>query len=198
MHPAPLFVIISGPSAVGKDSVIKRIRDLDYPFHFLVTATDRPPRPGEISGVDYHFVSTDEFERMIANDELFEHAVVYGQHKGVPKAQARRALSSGLDVLMRLDVQGAATMRRLLPQVLTIFLAPPSLGVLIKRLRRRAGDDLVQAQKRLQTALAEMQRLEEFEYVVINHEGNLDETVRQTIAIIESEKRRTIQRRVTF
>ena len=92
MHPAPLFVIISGPSAVGKDSVIKRIRDLDYPFHFLVTATDRPPRTGEISGVDYHFVSTDEFERMIANDELFEHAVVYGQYKGVPKAQARRPL----------------------------------------------------------------------------------------------------------
>ena len=186
--PAPLVAIISGPSGVGKDSVIRRMRELAYPFHFVVTATDRPQRPGEMEGVDYRFISTAEFERLIAQDELFEYARVYGQYKGVPKREVREALSRGVDVIMRLDVQGTATVRRLVPQAATIFLAPPSLDVLIDRLKRRAGDSPEQRQRRLEIALAEMNCIAEFDYVVVNREGALDEAVEQIAAIITAEK----------
>jgi guanylate kinase len=190
-QPAPVLAVISGPSGAGKDSVIKRMRELNQPFRFLVTTTDREIRPGEVDGLDYNFVSTAEFERMIAEDELLEHALVYGQYKGVPKAQARQALASGRDVVMRVDVQGVATIRRLVPQALSVFLTPPSVDVLISRLRRRASDSPQQLQKRLDTALLEMQRIDEFQYVVVNQEGRLDDTVRQIVAIIAAEKCRT-------
>jgi len=197
MRPMPLVVIISGTSGAGKDSVVKHMRQLDYPFHFVVTITDRPPRRGEVNGVDYHFVSTVAFERMIAQDELFEHALVYGQHKGVPKAPVLDALSSGVDVIMRLDVQGAATVRQLVPGALTIFLLPPSLDVLLERLRRRGGDSTEQLLERVDSVLEEMGRIGEFDYVVVNHEGRLDETVEQIAAIISAEKCRVARRRST-
>ena len=129
--PPPVLVVISGPSGVGKDSVIERMRELGYPLCFVVTATDRPPRASETHGVDYDFVSTAEFEQMIAADDLFEYAQVYGQYKGVPKIHVRRALASGKDVVMRLDVQGAATVRQSVPESVTIFLAPPSPEVIV-------------------------------------------------------------------
>jgi len=194
MLSTPLLVIISGPSGAGKDSVVKRMRELNYPFHFVVTTTDRPPRPGEVNGLDYHFVSTAAFDKMIANDELFEHAVVYGQHKGIPKAQVREALSSGMDVIMRLDVQGAATACQLVPEALAIFLVPPSIEVLIDRLRRRGSDSPAQLRKRMDTVLAEIGRIREFDYVVVNREGRLDETVKQIAAIISAERFRTARR----
>jgi guanylate kinase len=193
LHPAPVLAIISGPSGVGKDSTIKRMQELNCPFHFVVTVTDRAPRLGELHGVDYYFVSTSEFERMIAQGELFEHALVYGQHKGIPKIHVQQALSRGIDVIMRLDVQGAAAVHRLVPQAITIFLAPPSIDALIRRLRNRAGDSPQQVQQRLETALAEMERIHEFDYVVVNNNGDLDQTVRQIDAIITADKCRTIR-----
>jgi guanylate kinase len=188
LDPAPLWVVISGPSGVGKDSVIEGLRQSDHEFEFVVTATDRPRRPGEIDGVDYHFVSTAEFERMIAEDELIEYARVYDQYKGVPKRQALAALESGVDVLMRLDVQGAATIRQRVPGAITIFLTASSAEELLSRLCRRATDSAEQIQQRFDTAVAEMARMLEFEYVVINHEGRLDETVRTVEAILSAEK----------
>ncbi len=196
LHPAPLLVIISGPSGVGKDSVVRRMRELAYPFHFVVTATDRPRRPDEVNGVDYHFLSTAEFERMIAEDAFLEYARVYGQYKGVPKAQARQALASGVDVIMRLDVQGTATVRRKVPQALTIFLVPPSVEVLIHRLRQRGTESTEQLQRRLETALAEMRSASTFDYVVVNHEGALDQTAAQIVAIIQAEKCRVARQAV--
>ena len=196
MPAIPLLAILSGPSGAGKDSVVKRMRELNYPFHFVVTVTDRPPRREEVDGVDYHFVSTAAFKKMIADDQLFEHALVYGQHKGVPKAPVLRALSSGVDVIMRLDVQGAATVRRPVPEALTIFLVPPSLDVLIDRLRRRGGDSPGQILERLDSVLEEIGRIRKFDYVVVNREGRLDETVEQIADIISAEKRRTARRKV--
>jgi len=146
--------------------------------------------------VDYHFVSTAAFKKMIADDQLFEHALVYGQHKGVPKAPVLEALSSGVDVIMRLDVQGAATVRRPVPEALTIFLVPPSLDVLIDRLRRRGGDSPGQILERLDSVLEEIGRIRKFDYVVVNREGRLDETVEQIADIISAEKRRTARRKV--
>ncbi len=198
LHPFPKVIVISGPSGVGKDSVIKRMRELNHRFHFVVTATDRPPRPEEADGIDYHFLSTPEFKRMIADGEFIEYALVYDQYKGVPKAHVREALGSGLDVIMRIDVQGTVSIKRLIPQAVTIFLAPPSVDILIQRLRRRKGDSWQQIQHRLETALAEIQQMKDFDYVVVNKEDKLDDAVYQIITIIAAEKCQTGQTEVVL
>lgn len=195
---SPLLIVISGPSGVGKDSVLERMQQRKYPFHFVVTATSRPPRPEEVHGVDYFFVSAAEFQAMIARDELLEHAMVYGQYKGIPKQQVRDALSSGKDVVMRLDVQGAATVKRLVPEAILIFLMAASEEELYDRLRRRQTESEEQLRYRMQVAREEMQCLGEFEYVVINREGGLDETVDQVGHIIAAEHCRVFPRHVTL
>jgi guanylate kinase len=196
--PNPLLVVVSGPSGVGKDATLQRMQERGYPFHFVVTTTDRPPRPDEVDGHDYYFVSTQEFERMIREDALLEHAIVYGQHKGVAKAQVRRALESGRDVIMRLDVQGAATIRRLIPEAVLVFLSCQSPAELAARLTARHTESKAALQRRLAVARQEMARLDEFDYLVINREGELDETVRQIGAIIDAEKCRVWQREISL
>jgi guanylate kinase len=194
----PLLVVVSGPSGVGKDATLKRMQEMSYPFSCVVTTTDRPPRPDEVEGQDYFFVSTAEFERMIEQNELLEYATVYGQHKGVPRAQVRQALQSGRDVVMRLDVQGAATLRRLVPDAVLIFLSCESEEKLAARLRARhteAEDDL---ENRLALARDEMKRVDEFDYLVVNREGELDETVKTIAAIITAERCRVWQRQITL
>jgi guanylate kinase len=188
LSPAPVLVVISGPSGVGKDSVVKRMHELNYPFHFVVTVTDRGIRPGEVNGVDYYFVSPAEFQRMLAADELLEHAIVYGQSKGVPRAHARRALASGTDVVMRLDVQGAANIRAKIPEAISIFMAPPSLDILVERLSRRGCDSPAQVRARLDTAIAELEQASAFDYVVVNYEGQLDRAAHQVAGIMAAEK----------
>lgn len=191
----PLVVIISGPSGAGKDTVVRRMEELGYPFHFVVTATSRPRRENEVDGRDYHFVTAAKFEEMIRNDELLEHAVVYGQYKGIPKAHIREALASGKDVILRLDVQGAATVRRIIPDAVTIFLTAGSEEELFQRLRTRKTEDPEQLRKRMETAREEMERLPEFDYVVVNSDCHLDDAVRAIAAIITAEKCRTRPRR---
>jgi len=133
----PLLIVISGPSGVGKDATIQRMKELNLPFHYVVTAATRRPRPNEVDGLDYIFVTHDEFARMIEQDELLEYAIVYNDYKGIPKSQVRAALASGKDVIMRLDVQGAATMRKLYPDALLIFLTTQDEEEMINRLRQR-------------------------------------------------------------
>lgn len=193
-EPQPLLIVISGPAGVGKDSLIQRMKERGCPFHFVVTATDRPPRPGEVHGVDYFFLTTGECLRMAREGELLEHAVVYGQHKGVPKKQVREALASGKDVVMRVDVQGAATIRCLVPEAVLIFLVATSEAELEQRLRDRGGDSPEQIEKRLATARQEMKRLPEFDYVVVNPDSELDRAVDDVIAIIRAEHSRVHQR----
>lgn len=194
----PLLIVISGPSGVGKDSVLQQMQTRRVPFHFVITATSRPPRPTEVDGVDYFFLTETAFQDMIAQDELLEHALVYGQHKGIPKQQVREALASGQDVVMRLDVQGAATVRRLVPEAVLIFLSAASEDELLMRLRRRRTDSEAQLQERIRMAQEEMQRMVEFDYVVVNREGALDEAVQQILAIIAAEHSRVHPRQVTL
>jgi len=191
-HPqvTPLLVAISGPSGVGKDSLVERIKARGAQFHFVVTATSRPPRPGERHGVDYFFVSPEEFTTMIENDELLEYAVVYGQHKGVPKQQIREAFASGKDVVMRLDVQGAATIKSLIPEAVLIFLSAASEEELLERLSKRRTESGVQLQRRIETARQEMKRLEEFDYVITNGQCQLDIAADQVLSVIEAEHHR--------
>jgi len=193
-QPNPLLVVVSGPSAVGKDTVIKRMKELNYPFYFVVTATTRPPRKGERHGVDYLFLSEEEFVALMREGELLEHALVYGQYKGIPKEQVRRALASGQDVIMRLDVQGAATVRRIIPDAILIFLLPGSEEELLNRLRRRGTETVEDLQRRIVTIREEMECIPEFDYVVVNRDGQLDRAVENIAAIIAAEKCRTKQR----
>jgi len=184
----PLLVVISGPSGVGKDATIQRMKDRGYPCHFVVTATSRPPRLGEASGVDYHFVSEAEFQSMIDRGELLEHALVYGQYKGIPKAGVRAALASGQDVVMRVDVQGASTVSRIASQAITIFLTAESEEALVERLKRRRTEDETQLQKRITTARDELRQASRFKYRVVNRECSLDETVETILAIMQAER----------
>jgi guanylate kinase len=196
VEPQPLLIVISGPSGVGKDSLVQRLKERGCPFHFVVTATDRPPRPDEVHGEDYFFVSTEEFERMREQDELLECAVVYGQHKGVPKWQVREAMASGRDVVMRVDVQGAATIRQIVPQAVLVFLTTSSEEELEQRLRARGGDSVEQVERRIVTARKEMKRLPEFDYAVVNRDQRLDDAVDDVLAIIRAEHCRVDQREV--
>ncbi len=192
----PLLVVISGPSGVGKDAVVHHMQELGYPFHFVVTATTRPPRRGERNGIDYFFLSRQGFEDLMRKGELMEHALVYGEYKGIPKEQVRHALASGQDVVMRLDVQGAATVRRLAPDAILIFLIAGSEDELLGRLRGRKTESPENLQRRIETLREEMQRIPEFDYVVVNRDGQLDATVEQIAAIIAAEKCRARQRTI--
>ena len=193
---SPLLVVISGPSGVGKDAAVQRMEELGYPVHFVVTATTRSRRPTEVDGVDYHFISEQEFAEMLEKDELLEHALVYGQHKGIPKKQVQEALESGKDVIMRLDVQGAATIRHMAPQAVLIFLTASSEEELIHRLKARKTETSEGLKRRVATAREEMKRLDEFDYVVTNCDSHLDETVETIAAIISAEKCKVKQRRI--
>jgi guanylate kinase len=196
--PQPLLVVISGPSGVGKDSVVQAIKQSGLPFHFVVTATTRPRRPEEVHGKDYFFVTKEEFASMIENDELFEYAIVYSDYKGIPKQQVREALASGKDVVMRLDVQGAATVHKQAPEAVLIFLTTQSESELVERLQARKTDTPEDLSLRIATARQELKRADEFDYVVVNADGHLDETVKTTIAIIDAEHHRVSPRKVSL
>jgi guanylate kinase len=193
-----LLVVISGPSGVGKDAVLHRLKELGRPYHFVVTATTRPPRPAERDGVDYHFMTQERFDRLIHQAELLEWARVYSYCYGVPKQQVREALASGRHVLVRTDVQGADSIRKLAPHGVFIFLSPPSLGELEQRLRARGANGPADLALRLDKAREEMAASERFDYVVVNHQGRLDHTVETVEAIIRAEAHLAVPRRVSI
>jgi guanylate kinase len=196
--PEPLLIVLSGPSGVGKDSVLNRMKERGLPFHFVVTATTRNMRPEEVNGKDYFFVSSDEFARMIEDDELLEYAIVYNDYKGIPKQQVREALASGNDVIMRIDVQGAATIRKLVPNAVLIFLTTESEADMVDRLQKRRTETPEGLKLRIATARQELKRAGEFDYAVVNRQSFLDETVDNIHAIITAEHQRVIQRKVTL
>jgi guanylate kinase len=194
----PILIVISGLSGVGKDAVVKRMKERNQPFHFVVTATSRARRDNEVEGVDYFFVTEEEFERMIAAGELLEHAFVYKKYKGIPKSQVRLALESGKDVIMRLDVQGAETIRTLCPEALLIFLITQNLEELKVRLRNRQTESEADFNLRIDTALDEMKHIPQFDYVVVNREGQLDTTADTIVSIILAEHHKVQGRKVTL
>jgi len=192
----PLLIVISGPSGVGKDSIVQRMKERGFPFHFVVTATTRERRENELHGRDYLFVSKDEFAHMIDANELIEYAIVYGDYKGIPKAQVREALSSGKDVVMRVDVQGAESVRKLAPGALLIFITCEGEDELERRLRLRKTETADSLSLRIATARKELQRIEEFDYVIINPDFHLDDTVEKVRNIISAEHLRVQHRKV--
>lgn len=189
-EPAPLLFVISGHSGAGKDTVIHRMRERDFPIQFVITATTREPRENEQDGIDYFFVSHDEFKRMIENDELIEYAVVYEDFKGVPRNQVENALRSGKDVVLRVDVQGAATLQKLYPNSILIYLTAKDEAEFIQRLIDRETETPEDLKIRIAMAREEMKEIKNFDYLVVNQNSKLDKTVDIIQSIIEAEHHR--------
>lgn len=186
----PLLVVLSGPSGVGKDAVIVRMQELGEPFHFVITATTRPRRETELDGVDYMFHNSETFLDMVANNEMLEWAEVYENYYGIPKLQVIRALNEGKDVFIKTDVQGAATIREIAPDAVSIFLQPSELSDLAQRLDRRHSESTNALAIRLHTAQREMAEASKFDHVVTNKQGELNETVSNIQEILAKERLR--------
>ncbi len=192
----PLLIVISGPSAAGKDTVIKLLTERDIPLYCTINANTRPPRPDEVDGVDYFFVTEGEYQAMLDAGEFFEHSDVYVDKKGILRSEITKGLGLGKDVILRIDVQGASKVRSICPDALLIFLTTPSLMEQAQRLTGRATETDDSLKARLETAREEMSHLPEFDYLVINHQGRLDETVDKLAAIIQAEHQRVHPRKV--
>lgn len=168
--------------------MLNRMKQLGFPFHRVVTATTRPRRVGEKDGVDYYFCSEAEFQEMMQQGELLERAKVYGHWYGVPRQQVKQALETRKDVIVKVDVQGAATIKDLLSGAVLIFLAPPSIKEYEERLRQRNTESETELKLRIEKATEEMRSLPLFDYLVVNRWGELDSTISQIEAIITAEK----------
>jgi len=198
LKPCPLLIIISGPSGVGKDAVVRELIRRDPQLDFAVTTTDRAPRANEVHGVDYYFISTEEFKRMVTHGEFIEHSEVYGQLKGVSRKEVKGKWSQGKDVILRVDYQGAAKFKALIPQVLTIFLLPTSEQELLQRLKDRGTEKPETINHRMATTRIEMDNLSAFEYLVYNPQGRMAEAVTNIQAIISAEHHRRNQRQINI
>ena len=165
------LVVLAGPTAVGKGAVSAFIRE-NYPeVHFSVSATTRPPRPGEHDGVHYYFVSDAEFDRKIAAGELLEWAIVHNSYRyGTPRPPIDEALDQGRSVLLEIDLQGARAVRSVMPEARLVFLLPPSWDELVRRLIGRGTETPAEQQRRLDTARVELAAQDEFDFKVVNHE----------------------------
>ena len=192
----PLLIVVSGPSGAGKDAVLARVKGSGQPLNFVVTATTRSQREGESDGASYYFVSRERFQEMVEGGELLEWAEVYGNLYGVPRRRVKEALERGHDVLVKVDVQGAATIKRAVPQALLIFLAPPSTAALEERLRDRSTESAAELERRIATAHEEMKQQGMFDYVVVNDEVEM--AAAEIDAIIAAEKRRLRPRAVNL
>jgi guanylate kinase len=173
---------------VGKDAVLARMRKSGRPFHYVITATTRPKRAGEKDGVNYHFLSRKEFQQMVDKHQFLEWATVYGNYYGVPRDEVTSALSKGLDAIVKVDVQGAATIKKILPQAVFVFLMPPSVEELGKRLRKRRSECSADLALRLNRAKGEIKSLPLFDYVITSRQNKLGEVVSQIDAIVTAEK----------
>jgi len=184
----PLLIVLSGLSGVGKDAILAKMKASGYPFAYIITVTTRPKRAKEKDNVDYHFVSEEKFKEMIARDELVERANVYGSWYGVPRQSLEQALEAGQDTIIKVNVQGAATIKKIMPQAVLIFLMPPSKEELITRLKQRRTESSPDRELRIKTAEEESKQLPLFDYVVINRQGELERAVEEITAIATAER----------
>jgi len=192
----PLLVVLSGPSGTGKDAILSRLKKSGYPAQFITTVTTRPKRTQEKDGVDYQFISAERFQKMLEGKQFLEYAQVYGNRYGVPKEPVSKALEQGKDVILKVDCQGAATIKKMVPQAVFIFVVPPSMEELTARLKGRRTESDFDCDLRLKTAAEEMKQLPLFDYVVVSQQGKIDLAVLAIEAIIIAEKHRVISREI--
>ena len=184
----PILFILSGPSGVGKDALLKRMQFEDFPIKYVVTTTTRNIRPGEIDGVDYLFISQKTFQIWVRQKKFLEYAEVYGNYYGVTKEQINKNLKIGLDVIVKVDVQGSFTLKNLFPDAISIFLIPGNNKELEERLKNREYKKNEDVILRLKIANQEMKHISAFDYVLMNRSGRLGNTLSNIIKIIETEK----------
>jgi len=194
----PLFIVLSGPSGIGKDAILTRMKESGYPLEYITTVTTRPRRARERDNVDYHFISTESFQEMISGNELLEWANVYGNWYGVPKGPVKQALDKGQDTIVKVDIQGAATIKKILPQAVFIFLMPASMEELAIRLKQRQTESPSDLSLRTKTAEEEIKQLSLFDYTVMNKQDEIDLAVSEIKAIITAEKCRVAPREITL
>jgi guanylate kinase len=187
---SPLLVVLSGPSGVGKDTVMERLHGTLPDLHYAVTATTRPPRPGEVDGRSYYFLTREEYDSMLDRGELLAPAQVHGNWYGAPLEPLRAAFALGKDVLLKIDVQGAIAVRRRLPQAVFLFLAPPTPQHLVERLGSRHTESPDQLARRLRDASYELAQMPHYDYCVVNHDDDLDGTVADVACVISAERLR--------
>ena len=187
------LIVVSGPSGAGKSTVIGKVMERRNDLCFSVSATTRKPREGEVDGVKYFFVSGTEFDRMIGDDELLEHAEYNRDNYGTPRAYVEEKRRAGMHVLLDIEVQGARQVRERVPEAIKIFIIPPSLQVLEQRLRGRGTETEEQIQRRLARARGEYREADFYDYVVIN--DNLETAANELNAIITAELCRYAERK---
>ncbi|MGE0625136.1 MAG: guanylate kinase [Pseudomonadales bacterium] len=187
-----ILFIVSAPSGAGKTSLVAALLKADGRLTVSVSHTTRPRRPKEVADVDYHFVDAPTFERMIEADAFIEHAEVFGNRYGTSRESVATALATGSDVVLEIDWQGAALVRRVLPEAVSIFIVPPSQQALRQRLQERAQDDPAVIESRLAAARSEMQHHAEFDYLVIN--DDFDTALKELEAIVTAERCRGSRR----
>jgi len=192
------MIVISGPSGVGKDSVLRALKSGGLSLHHVVTANTRKPRPDEVEGVDYFFVSKEKFEEMIHNDELIEYSKVYQDYKGPPKSEVRKAIKTNKDIIFRLDVQGAEKIKALYPHSILIFLIPSNQEDWYKRLSGRRLSKEKDLGMRIETVRAELEKAILFDYIVVNEQNKLSKTVEIIEAIITAEHHKTNRREINL
>ncbi|MFL5669122.1 MAG: guanylate kinase [Chloroflexota bacterium] len=196
--PGAMLVIISGPSGVGKDTIIDalRLRSHDPEYRYVVTCTTRSRRPGEVDGVDYNFLSADEFAALRAAGGFLEANEVHGNWYGTPRSQVNEGLTAGRDVILKIDVQGAQVVKGKVPGALLIFLVPPSMEDLFQRLRSRATETADELEVRQRNAAIELARQEDYDYVVTNETGQVERVAERIDEIIAAEHASHPDRRV--
>ncbi len=194
----PLVIVLSGPSGVGKDAILSRMKRSGDSLEFIVTATTRPRRAREVDNVDYRFIALEAFQEMIARNELLEWANVYGNFYGVPKEPVRQALSRGRDVVVKVDIQGAASIKKIVPNAVFIFIMAPTMEEMAARLKQRRTESPFDLALRLRTAGEEIKQLPLFDYVVVNKTDGIGLAVSQIKAIITAEKCRVVPREVVL
>ncbi len=187
---SPLLIVLSGPSGVGKDTLVQKLLLAEPRMRKIATVTTRAPRPGEVEGRDYYFVSAGRFRDLIGEDALLEHARVYDNWYGVPRKDVDISMGEGWDVVLRTDIQGAASVKALSPEAVTIFISPGRISDLEGRIERRGAADPKDLALRLKTAREEMEAAATFDHVVVNPENGLDSAVERLRQILDEERAR--------
>ena len=184
-----LLVVFSGPSGASKDTVLKRLMEKEPGIRLSVSATTRGPREGEVDGKDYHFLTRERFDELVANDKMLEHAEYCGNCYGTPSEPIERWQAEGCDVILEIEVQGGSQIKKKRPDCVSIFVLPPSLEVLEQRLRRRGTESEEAIGKRLAAAKAEIAQALRYDYIIVN--DDLEPAVDQMAGILRAEKQKS-------
>jgi len=194
----PLLIVLSGPSGAGKDALLIRMKESGYPLEYITTVTTRTQRAGEKDKVDYHFVSPERFQKMVENGGLLEWANVYGNWYGVPKQPVKQALEQGQDTIVKVDIQGVATIKKILPEAISILVVPPSKEELVTRLKERRTESPPDLSLRIKAVEEEIKQLPLFDYIIMNRQDKIEMAISDIKAIIAAEKCRVSAREVAL